>query len=426
MITGLLLAFLLASATSREVQTNDLNDIFDAVWDILNALRMTIKLPDDAGLNITQLLTKYNYPVEEHTVVTEDEYTLSLFRIPTGRADTNNLSKPPVFLMHGLLSSATDFCNMGPKKSLAMILADAGFDVWLGNSRGNKLSRKHVTLDPDRNSSYWDFSFHEKGIYDLPASIDYVLNVTGLPSLSYIGHSEGTTDFFAMGSEKPEYNSKIDIAIALAPIAYMENVTSPLVRLMVDYMTTLKLIADVVGIHELPSSRWLSLLGDLMCNDESDFQCNCAMLFEILVGDDIEQFNLSTIPIILSNAPAGISLRQLEHYGQMIRSARFQKYDYGLANILHYGQFTPPSYNTSKISAPMAIFYAQNDAFAATINVEQLISELPDLKEAILIQYASFNHLDFLWAIDVKELLYDKVIDTLKKYVTVNSNISRK
>lgn len=42
--------------------------------------------------------------------------------------------------------------------------------------------------------------------------------------MSYVGHSQGTTDFFAMASEKPEFNSRIRLMIALSPILKMKNV----------------------------------------------------------------------------------------------------------------------------------------------------------------------------------------------------------
>lgn len=60
--------------------------------------------------------------------------------------------------------------------SLAYVLANAGYDVWLGNNRGNIYSRKHQTLNPDIDTAkFFDFSFYELGKYDLPANVDYIL-----------------------------------------------------------------------------------------------------------------------------------------------------------------------------------------------------------------------------------------------------------
>ena len=54
-----------------------------------------------------------------------------------------------------------------------------GYDVWLGNSRGNRYSTGHLTLDPIKDAEeYWDFDFVEMGLYDVPANVDYILRET--------------------------------------------------------------------------------------------------------------------------------------------------------------------------------------------------------------------------------------------------------
>lgn len=66
----------------------------------------------------------------------------------------------------------------------------------MGNNRGCAYSLGHKTLDPNNKDDepiYWNFSFEEMGIYDLPAEIDFILEKTGQEKLSYIGHSQGTT-----------------------------------------------------------------------------------------------------------------------------------------------------------------------------------------------------------------------------------------
>lgn len=74
----------------------------------------------------------------------------------------------------------------------AFVAARNGFDVWLGNSRGNKYSMAHASLS-SKNEDYWQFDWEDMGDYDIPAALDYVSSVTGFQKSAYIGHSQGTT-----------------------------------------------------------------------------------------------------------------------------------------------------------------------------------------------------------------------------------------
>jgi len=58
---------------------------------------------------------------------------------------------------------------------LAFLLSNLGYDVWLGNNRGNIYSKDHQTFDYG-SKEFEDFSFYEMGTKDLPAMIDYILN----------------------------------------------------------------------------------------------------------------------------------------------------------------------------------------------------------------------------------------------------------
>jgi predicted alpha/beta hydrolase len=113
-------------------------------------------------------------------------------------------------------------------QSVAFKLAKEGYDVWMGNNRGNVYSRGHERLNPKGDNSeqkeYFDFSFYEMGKYDLPAMIGKALEVSGAHQVSYMGHSQGTTQMFSALSEDELLQAHINIVIALAPIAKIGRV----------------------------------------------------------------------------------------------------------------------------------------------------------------------------------------------------------
>lgn len=77
-------------------------------------------------------------------------------------------------------------------------------------------------------------SFHEMGIYDLPAAISYITNMRFQPIHMYIGHSMGTTAFYIMASECPQITQMVEGMISLAPVAFLQHIKSP-VRLLAPF-----------------------------------------------------------------------------------------------------------------------------------------------------------------------------------------------
>lgn len=100
-------------------------------------------------------------------------------------------------------------------------MADAGYDVWLSNDRGNFYSKQHLHLNPGISGEFWNFSFHKIALFDLTAFIEYVIDETKLEKVHLIGHSQGTASVMCLLSEKPEYNSKVAAVSLMAPSSYL-------------------------------------------------------------------------------------------------------------------------------------------------------------------------------------------------------------
>lgn len=148
---------------------------------LISPLSLTIvraQYRDDSTDNVLRTIQQEGYPAEIHDVQTKDGYILKMHRIPRGLSlkyifppsgatvydrisDSvmnviSNRNRQPVLVMHGLFCSSADWVVAGPDKGLGYILADAGYDVWMGNARGNKFSRRHIHYSPD-NDKFWRF-----------------------------------------------------------------------------------------------------------------------------------------------------------------------------------------------------------------------------------------------------------------------------
>lgn len=176
---------------------------------------------------VTNLINGAGYQGNSYRVKTEDGYILTVHRV---RPKKRENFKGTAFLMHGLFRNSADFLAVGPSFALPYLLADHGFDVFLGNSRGSKYCKEHEKFSY-RSSEFWNFSWHEIGYYDLPAMIEFSLNKTDSSKLFYAGHSQGCTTILALLSSKPSYNNLISQMHLMAPSVFMGHSTSPAFRL---------------------------------------------------------------------------------------------------------------------------------------------------------------------------------------------------
>lgn len=137
---------------------------------------------------------------------------------------------PVIFLQHGIGDSSDAFL-VNNKNSVAFLLKEEGYDVWLGNSRGNRYSQSHELLTQE-DPEFWQFSYQELGIYDKKAVIEEVLRLTGVEKLTYLGHSQGFTEMAVAIIEDGQFwKDKLNVFIAMSPgvfTEYLKTVNFPL------------------------------------------------------------------------------------------------------------------------------------------------------------------------------------------------------
>lgn len=121
------------------------------------------------------------------------------------------------------------------------------------------------------------------------------------------------------------------------------------------------------------------------------------------------------LPVIAGHTPAGASSNNFIHYGQLVRNGLFRQYDHGIiGNRNRYGSVNPPNYNLGNVRSKVALYYSINDWLSHETDVYELYAGLANPMGLFRVPDPKFSHVDFIWAIDVKELLYDRVFENMR------------
>lgn len=295
----------------------------------------------------------------------------------------------------------------GTNGDLPFILADAGYDVWLGNFRGNYNGRGHVNMSTD-DENFWKFSFHEMGVYDLPAFVDHILRISGSTQLTLVCHSYSNAVTMVMASQRPEYNERVNLLIGMAPFVFAEHLRyGPVLEA---FLIPLKRYCYKSRKFELLERR-----------DVNPFVriCDilpyiCILWLSLLVGISDAKFMVELTPIGLAYFPAGTNLFTLTHITNIYSQGRFCQLDLGRSqNRLRYGMDEPPDYDLSQVSIPFMIYAGTSDYFIDVRDVQRLRKSLPSV---IDIRLVSYNHIEFISASDTKEVLYNDMVQLIDKY----------
>jgi pimeloyl-ACP methyl ester carboxylesterase len=365
----------------------------------------------DVFRSSVEIIMSKGYPLETHYIVTEDGYILTAWRIKK-----NVTHKHPVMLQHGLLDCSFSWIINLANQTLPFILADAGYDVWVTNNRGNRYAKTHVKYNQnDDYAAFWNFSWDEMAKYDLPANTEYIKRTAGVDKIHYIGHSQGSTQWLARHSANIDSQVNYKTFVGLGPAMYVQHVAG-----VFSYTLIEQLLYDVMNFLGMGSLLTLSGDDDAFLGEICDYSSYmCANVIKLIVGfTQSNHFNVSRLSVMSSHEPGGASLRTLNHWIQMVGKPGFPYYDFGPdANMGAYGQKAVPQYpveNLRKLNIPVLLVQGGKDVLVSDGDFQGLLNVMPaQLLQTIIVK--DWNHLDYLWATDASETVYPQILKFLNE-----------
>ncbi|PKS09175.1 hypothetical protein jhhlp_003789 [Lomentospora prolificans] len=366
--------------------------------------------------DFVDLCRLFGYEAEEHISPTKDGYLLGLHRLAWRKgeegkavnAGPNSLKKRVVYLHHGLLMNSEVWVSLtDAERSLPLVLVERGFDVWLGNNRGNKYSKKSLRSSPS-SLEFWNFSMDEFALHDIPDSISYILDTTSSDSLSYIGFSQGTAQAFATLSIHPKLNNKINVFIALAPAMSPAGLSNGIVDALVK--ASPQVIYLLFGRRSILSSAtmWQSILYPPLFVRLIDISLN------FLFGWKTKNISVSQKLAAYSHLYSYTSTKSVVHWFQIIRNRSFQMYDDDRPGISLNAQNKHTKvarYPTRNIKTPIVLVYGGSDSL---VDIKVMLKELPP--QTVATEIPHYEHLDFLWGRDIDRQVFPHVFDALDSF----------
>ena len=293
---------------------------------------------------------------------------------------------------------------------MPILLSNLGYDIWLGNSRGSLFSLDHVYLDSEQaNGEYWEFSMDETVFYDIPSSIDYVLQASGAKKVSYIGHSQGTTLFFMLYMHNPSYvETFIDKYISLGTVPSISYS---------DFLP-IKFLDKVYGLLEMtmPLTKAISFSAAqriILSNICKNSPKICKTSFEAAASlIPTNRIKYETLFPFLYYYPGGTSSYSILQWSQIHQAKKLVYFNPDYGETKEFKEYDINVIRNWKIKS--FIQRSDCDTFSSYEDVTELYNTIEDKSIIKLVDTPNYGHTDDLAAESAIDDVYIPVIKFLE------------
>ncbi|CAG9769655.1 unnamed protein product [Ceutorhynchus assimilis] len=360
----------------------------------------------DLGGTPQELAQNNGFLLEEHQVTTEDEYILPLYRL---KNLDGSYGSQPIFLQHGM--SADAYCMMVNKEdSIPYYLARKGYDIWIGNYRNCEYCR-HATLTTS-DPKYWEFSYHENALYDLPANFEYIKNLTGQKIIP-IGHSMGSTGLAAYASVMPmEAEKYLKHAILVSPAIYFKNNDGFVSKGMIESAHEMIVILPIIGYNRIMTKDSFERLATkrffYSTLDNAKFT---KVALSAVFGKFTHPSEPAKFPLLIDSLRT-VSFKTMQN----MHSREFRMFDYGPEqNMVRYGKEIPPDYDMGKITNSISLVYGLYDTLAGRENIVAAYQRYQKPNWDIF--EIPHNHVDLLFSRDARKTILPLLSKIISKVI---------
>jgi pimeloyl-ACP methyl ester carboxylesterase len=340
---------------------------------------------------------KYN--VEKHRVNTEDGHELIVQHIVLRNGTTDNSKRPVVFMQHGLLETSGIFVLSD--FSLAFLMAEAGYDVWLGNNRTSHYGQEKFSKSED-----FSFSIDDLIKYDFPAMVDYIIENTQCERINFVGQSQGAGQCFGALSSQPSLKNKFDKCVLLSPAIFLKKMPDQwflqfLMKIPATWFGDAEFLPAIVVFSRIMPWQLTAIAGKYI------------MKLMGFIDKDIGGDSLYHRSTWFANIPTGCTsvnnvLHWLEllRHGGCIRRFSSEKSCYKVDHMLSEWQQQQPD-------RKIHIFLGQNDCVVDVYQTTESFAKYSDFCSVHV--YEGYGHTDFIWsAKEHVEPIYHQILSLMK------------